>query len=201
MTRILSSGNVVGGVAQNVALDRRRGDQQIGLVVDHFLFANALAKVVLAFQLRGIAVHVVALPRADRMRRVDVRDVEAIRERLAGETGVPVVAVDEAVVDLLCADHARGVLDPLGDRFAESFLRNKVVAAARKANELHAIGDRFDRGLALELPSEDVDRVAHAGEAFGEFQHVDHLAAGVGLAELWFGGDVAVGRDHHDPLR
>ncbi len=50
---------------ENVALRWRGGDQHVALVIDHFLFTNSRAKVVLFFEFLRFAIHVVPLPSTD----------------------------------------------------------------------------------------------------------------------------------------
>ncbi len=130
------------------------------------------------------------------MGRVDMRKAETICQRLPGQAGVPIVAIDQSDGEILLADPTRGVFHPFGDRFAERFLGNEFVAATRNADDPRSLGDLFGERLVFETPRQNVDVVAHAGEALREFQDVDDLATGVGFAKLRFGRDVAVGRDH-----
>jgi hypothetical protein len=80
----------------------------------------------------------------------------------------------------------------------EVFLGDEFVAAAVGADDADAGVDDVDLGLALEAARPDVHLVAELGEFFGELDHIDDLAAGVGGAEGRIGGNVAVGRDHRD---
>ncbi len=129
---------------------------------------------------------------------MDVRDAEAVSQRLAGQPGVPVVAVDQPERQALLANPAGGVFDPLGDRFAERFLRDEFVAAAWDADDPRPLGNRFDERLVLETPRQNVDGVSHAGEALGELQDVHDLTAGVGFTELRLCRHVAVRGDHEN---
>ena len=133
------------------------------------------------------------------MGRVDVRQAETGSERVSGETGVPVVAVDERVLELPLADERFRVGGPLGHDVAHPLLADEVGAAGRDAHDAQAVAEDLDLRLVLELAGEDVHGVPEAGEALGQAQDVDDLTAGVSAAQLGLAGDIAVRGDHHDP--
>jgi hypothetical protein len=66
------------------------------------------------------------------------------------------------------------------------------------AHDADAVIDHVHRGLVLEAARPDVHLEAELGEFLGEFEDIDHLAAGVGLPQRGLGGDVAVRGNHAD---
>ena len=110
------------------------------------------------------------------------------------------MAVDKAVLQTLATNPVADVLDPLRDMFAKRFLADEVTPSAGKPQHAGAGGQLFAGGLILKLASENIHLVAHAGEALGEFQHKNDLAAGVRQTQFRLSRNIAVCRDHHDPL-
>ena len=191
---------VVGG--DHVELRGRGGDDEVARAVENRLVLDAFGEVELFFEgrffLGVVGLHLLFFPETERVRRVDVRNGKGFGEALAGDAGVPVVGVDELVGELVFFDEAEGVFAPLHEIAVEVFLGDEFVAAAIGADDADAGVDDVDLGLSLEAARPDVHLVAELGEFFGELDHVNHLAAGVGGAEGGICGDVAVGGDHRD---
>ena len=135
------------------------------------------------------------------MRRVHVRDVEPARELVAGQAGVPVVAVDELVRQSVGLDEALRVGHPLGNDVAHPLLADQPLAAARDPDDPHPLVQRLDRRLILESAGHDVDPVAKPGEGLTQAQDVHDLPTRVRAAELGLSRHVPVSRDHQDASR
>jgi hypothetical protein len=198
--------NFFGGRAvvlhDEIELRRRGGDDELGGGVDLAFGGDAAGEIVLLFELRlvarVVALHLALFPEAERVGGVDMGDAERLSEVLAGESGVPVVAVDKAVGEAVRGDEAEGVGIPLGEMFVQVFLGEKIAATAGYGDDADAVVDGFELGLVFETAGPDVDLVAELGEFFGEFDHIDDLTTGIGGAERRLGGDVAMDRNHGD---
>ena len=127
-----------------------------------------------------------------------VRHVERLGQPLRGVAGIPVMAVEEPVLQALLLDETQRVLRPFAEVPVQVFLAEEVPAAAGHAEDAHMFVDVVKRRLVLEPARPDVDLESELGELLREFEHIDHLAAGVGRAQRRLGGDITVGRDHAD---
>jgi hypothetical protein len=184
----------------HVELVRRGGNDLFAGAVDFGFLADALAEVVLLLELRRVVrrieLHQLFFPQPEGVGRVDVRHVEGLGEAPGGVAGVPVMAVEELVLEPVLPDPAQRILRPFVEVADEVFLADKFRAAAGDADDADPLVDDIDLGLVLEAAGPDVDLIAQLGEFFGQFDDIDDLAAGVGGAERRLGRDVAVGRDH-----
>ena len=129
---------------------------------------------------------------------VEMGDVEVLGHVLAGVARVPVVAVDEVVVEVVLGHEAQEVGAPFRQLLVEVFLLDEVLAATGCAQDPDPLVDHVHLRLVLEAPGPDVDLEAEFGELLGQFQDVDHLTPGVGGAQGRLRGDVPVGRNHAD---
>ncbi len=189
-------------VDQQVGLDGRRGDHQVAFGVDQPLMMDAFLEVVLPLELVVVAgivgAHLRLLPAAERVRRMHVRRRQRLRQQLAGVAGVPVMAVDEGVAEVVPAHDRQHLARPFLERAVQVFLGEEVRPAAGHAQHADPVPHHVHLRLALELPGPDVDLVAHVRELAGELQHIDDLPAGVRLPERRLGRHVTVRRDHGD---
>ena len=127
-------------------------------------------------------------------------DVKAVGQSLAGESRIPVMAVNEAVLQVVAAYVAGGVLDPFGNRFTEGLFANELVAATGKPQQPHALIDLFFGRLVFKLAGQNVDMVTESSQTARQFQDKDNLTSRVRFAELRFRTNVPMRGDHHDPL-
>ncbi len=131
---------------------------------------------------------------------MNVRDLEVVRQRLASQPGVPVMAVDELVAQALGADEVGDIRHPFRNELPQVFLGDEVLTAAAGSDDANSIRDLLDLRLTFEAAGEDIHRIAHPGEALAQFENIDDLPACIRQAELRLCGHIAVGGDHHDPL-
>ncbi len=140
---------------------------------------DALAEVILFLELllvaRIVRLHLPFLPNPQRMGRMHVRRVQVLAEPLAGHCRIPVMAVDELVLETVFTDEAHGVFMPLFQLLVEVFLGEESLSAARHPNDADPLGHRFQLGLVLKLPRPDVHLIAELGEFLGEFEDIDCL--------------------------
>jgi hypothetical protein len=132
------------------------------------------------------------------MRGVDVWHVEDFGKPLRGETGIPIVAVEELVFEPVLLDEAERPFRPFGEVADHVFLVDEVTVTAGDSNHADAVVDDIDFGLVLKTPGPDVHLETELGELLGEFEDINDLATGVGLPQRGFGSDITVGGNHTD---
>lgn len=129
---------------------------------------------------RVVALHLALLPNTEGVRSVDMRNVQDIADMLAAHSGVPIVAVEELVLERVPLDEPECILAPLGDPLAQVLLRDELPSTTRYSNDTYLTGNRFNLRLVVKSSGPDVHFVAELRQFLRKFQHVHHLAPGVG---------------------
>ncbi|MCG3212364.1 MAG: hypothetical protein FOGNACKC_06012 [Anaerolineae bacterium] len=83
---------------QQAKLRLGSGDDVIAHLVDQKLFVNALLKTIIFLMLIQVRAHILLLPGSQRVRRVDVRNLQLFGYFLAGPTCIPVVGINHIVL-------------------------------------------------------------------------------------------------------
>jgi hypothetical protein len=182
-------------LADELGLLLRRGDDVIAVAVDEELLLDAFGKPIDLFPIPSRALHVLALPRSEGMRRVDVGDAHLLGDALPRPARVPVVAVDDVVAEAAAVGLGEKIRHEIAEMAMHVLLPDEVLSSEGNAPDPQVRVDLVELGLAPETPGHQIDLVAEAGETFGEFEDEHDLASGVGLSQLGLRGDVAVDRD------
>ena len=184
----------------HVHLIGRGGDDLLATAEQQGLFVDSLRKIVFLFEvlrvLGRVLLHQLLFPEPERVRRVDMRHVQHLGQALRGISSIPIVTIEKLVLNSLLLDEAKHALGPLRQMTDEVLLVDEVGASTGGANDTYALIDHIDLGLVLEATRPDVHLEAELGQLLGEFEHIDHLAAGVSLSQRGVGRDITVSGNH-----
>ncbi len=143
---------------------------------------------------RIVGFHLALFPDAERMGRMKVGNLERFGKPLSRNTGVPVMAVDEGIGEVVFLDEAQRVFAPFQQMAVEIFLRNKLFPAAGNADDADAIVHLIDFRLVLKAAGVKIDSIAELAEFLRKFEDIDNLSSGVGCAKRRVCGYIAMRR-------
>ena len=125
-----------------------------------------------------------------------MRDTEGLGKFHTNKTSVPIVRINELILEIVLLAEGSEAIDELRQIFDQVLFGDEIFTTAGYPNDSHLFIDWINRREILKLPCEDVDFIAVLRQRLGNLYHKHYLTSSINEAKIWLLFKVAVGRYH-----